>query len=214
MKNLLYKELKLSIHPTNYLFLALPLMLLIPNYPSYVAYIYMCLSLFFLFLLARENKDVYFSSLLPIQKTDQVKARVVVVMALELLQILISIPFAILHFTIPIINQAGIEPNLAFFGFQFGMFAVFNLFFLTGFYKTAHKIGIPLLIAGIVSILYYILAESLVWISNPFQSFLDSTVLSVILKQWPILLIGITIWVCLGYITYKISANRFLKVDV
>jgi hypothetical protein len=151
---------------------------------------------------------------LPIKKTDQVKARVLVIMGLELLQILISIPFAILHFSIPVVNQAGIEPNLAFFGLLFGLFAVFNLFFLTSFYKTAYYVGKPLITAGIISIIYYILAESLVWVPNPLQSFFDSSEVVDILRQWPILVIGMLFWVGLGYLTYRISANKFQKVDV
>jgi hypothetical protein len=190
-------------------------MLLIPNYPSYIAFIYMALSLFFLFLAARENKDIYYTSLLPTKKTDQVMARVIVIMGLELLQIIVSIPFAILHFKLLHINNlSGIEPNLAFYGFLFGMFAVFNLIFLTGFYKTAYYVGKPLIIAGSITILYFILVESLVWIPNPFQSFLDSMDFSVIISQWPILVVGFIIWIGLGYWAYILSANRFQKVDV
>ena len=215
MKNLLYKEWKLSLHPTNYLFMTFPLMLLIPNYPSYIAFIYLSLSLFFLFLSARENKDIYYTSLLPIKKTDQVKARVIVIMGLELLQMLIAVPFAILHFKINSTNNmAGIEPNLAFFGFQFAMFALFNLVFLTQFYKTAYKIGNALIVGGGAIIIYYLLVESLVWIPSPLQAFLDSMDGSVIGTQWPILLAGIAIWILFGVWTYRCSAHRFQKVDV
>lgn len=215
MKNLLYKEIKLSLHPTNLIFLSFPLMLLITNYPSYIAFIYMALSLFFLFLSARENKDIYYSSLLPIKKTDQVLARLVVVMGLELVQILISIPFALLHFKLSEANNmAGIEPNIAFYGFLFVMFAIFNFFFFISFYKKAYPVGKPLIIAGSIILIYYILVESLIWIPSKIQSFLDAGDISNILKQWPILIVGIIIWFVLGYYGYKISANRFQKVDV
>ena len=38
MKKLLYKEIRLGMHPTNPLFLGLSAMLLIPNYPYYVIF--------------------------------------------------------------------------------------------------------------------------------------------------------------------------------
>ncbi|MDD4596245.1 MAG: hypothetical protein PHQ30_06030, partial [Candidatus Izemoplasmatales bacterium] len=70
MKNLLYKEFKLATHPTTYLFLSLGLMLLIPSYPGYVSFFYVSLSIFFIFLSGRENRDVFFTVSLPIRKTD------------------------------------------------------------------------------------------------------------------------------------------------
>ena len=74
MKNLLYKELRLSLHPTMYLFLAMPAMLLIPSYPYYVAFMYTCLAVYFTFLFAREQNDIFYTAMLPIRKTDVVKA--------------------------------------------------------------------------------------------------------------------------------------------
>ena len=215
MKNLIFKEIKLSLHPTNLIFMSFPLMLLIPNYPSYIAFIYLSLSVFFLFLSARENKDIYYTSLLPIKKTDQVKSRLIIVMGLELLQIIISIPFAFIHFNLHKTNNlAGIEPNLAFYGFLFGMFAIFNFFFFTNFYKKAYPVGKPLIIAGSIIMGYYLLVESLVWIPSDVQAFLDARDMNVIINQWPILVCGIVIWVGLGFITNQKSAKRFQKVDV
>lgn len=215
MKNILYKEIKLSLHPTNYIFLAFPLMLLIPNYPSYVAFIYFSLSIFFLFLAARENKDIFYTSLLPIKKTDQVKARLFVVMGLELIQVLISVPFALLRFRLYDTNNlAGIEPNLAFYGLLFVMFALFNFVFFTSFYKAAYSVGKPLLLAGSVTIIYYLLVELFVWIPSDIQLFLDAMDGSIIIKQWPILLIGLLIWIAFGYFTNLLSSKRFQKVDV
>ena len=78
MKKLIYKELRLTVHPTMWLFLLLTAMLLIPSYPYYVAFFYMCLAAYFTFLSAREERDVYFTAMLPVTKADMVKARVLV----------------------------------------------------------------------------------------------------------------------------------------
>ena len=73
MKALLFKEIKLAMHPTTYLFMAIGAMLMIPSYPYYVAFVYTCLGIFFIFLSARENKDIFFTASLPVRKSDVVK---------------------------------------------------------------------------------------------------------------------------------------------
>lgn len=73
MKNLLYKELRLAIHPTMCIFLAMPLLMLAPNYPYYVVFMYTCLAIYFTFLIGREQNDIFYTAALPIKKTDVVK---------------------------------------------------------------------------------------------------------------------------------------------
>jgi len=79
MKELLFKEFKLAAHPTTYLFLFLGAMLLIPAYPYFVAFIYTCLGIFFIFLSARENQDILYTVSLPVRKRDVVKSRVLMI---------------------------------------------------------------------------------------------------------------------------------------
>ena len=59
MKNLLYKELRLALHPTAILFLFLSAMLLIPGYPYYVVFFYTCLGIFCICRNGRESRDIY-----------------------------------------------------------------------------------------------------------------------------------------------------------
>ena len=73
MKALLFKEIRLALHPTTYLFMVIGAMLMIPSYPYYVAFVYTCLGIFFIFLSARENKDIIFTASLPVRKSDVVK---------------------------------------------------------------------------------------------------------------------------------------------
>ncbi len=216
MKSLLYKEWKLAIHPTTFIFMSFGAMLIIPSYPSYVAFFYMCLSIFFLFLSGRENKDVFFTVMLPIKKSDVVKARCVMIAIIEIAQILISIPFAILRTVLygEAGNLAGIEPNFAFYGLVFVMFSLFNFIMISGFYKTAYKIGKPLIYAMLAIVLYYGLVELLIWIPSPLRAFLDTMDSSMILYHLPILIMGILIWLVSFVITYRFSANRFEKVDL
>ncbi len=217
MKNLLIKEFKLSVHVTSYLFLAFGLMLLIPSYPYYVAFMYTCLAQFFMFLIGRENKDVFFTSILPIKKADAVKARCFSLCALQVLTVIISVPFAIIGTKInpnPSGNPVGIEANVAFYGFVFIMFALFNIIFIPGFYKTAYKTGVPLLFGGIAIGVYIIGMEVAVNIVPAMKKFLDTSDVQMQMKQLPILAAGLVIYFAIWFIAYKIAAKRFDKVDL
>lgn len=215
MKDLLYKEFKLAAHPTTFIFLSFSTMMLIPSYPYYVAFFYTTLSLFFVFLTGRENKDIFYTVTLPIRKRDAVKARCWMAAIIELVQITISIPFAILSAAInPRGNLAGIDANFAFFGLVFLMFAIFNIIFIPMFYKTAYKVGIPFVISSIALAIYILAAESLVWIPSPIKDFLDTTAPGTAMKQLPLLLAGCAIWVLTMLLTYQKAASNFEKVDL
>lgn len=232
MKNLLYKEFRLASHPTMFIFLSFGLMLLIPSYPYYVSFFYTMLAQFFVCIGGRENNDVFFTAMLPVQKKDVVKARILMAGTMELATMLISVPFAIIGMKINPYgyNQAGIEANPAFYGFVFIMFAVFNLIFFPGFYKTAYKAGIPFFKSAMVVAVYIVLAEMLVWIPRmtdktlenvqtllpveKTRSLIDSTDPAVMVKQLPILAAGLIIWIAVTVIAYKLAAKRFEKVDL
>ena len=74
MKALLYKQLRLVCHPMTPVFCLFGIMVIIPNYPYTVIFFYVTLGLFFSFLNMREQKDLYYTALLPVPKRDAVKA--------------------------------------------------------------------------------------------------------------------------------------------
>ena len=74
MKALLYKQLRLVCHPMTPVFCLFGIMVLIPNYPYTIIFFYVMLGLFFTFLNVREQKDIYYSAILPVPKRDTVKA--------------------------------------------------------------------------------------------------------------------------------------------
>ena len=163
MKNLLYKEFRLAIHPSVYIFFALAALLLVPSYPYYVSFFYLTLGIFLTFKTNRAENDIFYSALLPVRKGDVVRARVLTVALLELANILIAIPFAVISAKINPAggNNAGIEPNAAFFGLSFLMYGGFNLIFFPVFYKTGRSEGKAFLWGGVFTFLYIIAAESL-----------------------------------------------------
>ncbi len=146
MKNLLYKEFRLALHPTSILFTALSSLLLVPSYPYFIIFFYTCLGIFFLFLSGRENKDVFYTMLLPVQKSDLVRARVLTAVLLELLQVAAAVLFMLIRRALPYgNNDAGMNPTAAWFGFAFVLLGVFNFIFFKAHYKNVSKVGVPFL---------------------------------------------------------------------
>ena len=128
-------------------------------------------------------------------------------------QLLISLPFDVLRlYVLPDGNPAGIEANLAYYGFGFIIYAIFDLIFLTQFFKTAYKVGKAFILAIIPATLGVIIMEVLVHISK-FQ-WLDSVEPNIILQQIPILILGIIFYIISILLAFRISAKRFQQVDL
>ena len=131
--------------------------------------------------------------------------------------ILIAIPFAVISAKINPAggNNAGIEPNIAFFGLSFLMYGGFNLIFFPVFYKTGRSEGKAFLWGGVFTFLYIIAAESLAqYIPSPVSAYLDTLEKSAQLRQLPVLFAGIILWAVFTLLSAKISAERFEKVDL
>jgi len=213
MKNLLYKEWKLAIHPTGYIFLLFGVMLLIPNYPYFVAFFYQTLAIFFTFMNGNTTNDIFFTALLPVRKRDVVKARLGTVIGLEVLQMLIAVPFAILRSQIiPTENLAGLDASLALFGLVFIMFGVFNVVFLPQFYRTGYKTGTPYLLATLVMTLVIVAAELVIQLTPALKQALDTPACT--LPQIIVLFAGLLIFALLNLVAYRRSASAFERLDL
>ena len=97
MFKLLKKELTLSINPQTIIFTLLVLLVAIPSWPAAVGFIYPISGLIVIFPLAVANHDIEYTSLLPIKKSDIVKAKVLFIIVIELATILISIPAVLIR---------------------------------------------------------------------------------------------------------------------
>jgi hypothetical protein len=213
MFNMLYKEIRLSAHPNLFIFTLLGMLVIVPAYPYGMVFIFGCLGPYITMMYGRETNDIYYTALLPVKKTDIVKTKCLLFVLAQMTQILISLPFAILRvYILPDGNPAGIEANLAYYGFGFIIYAAFNMIFLTTFFKTAYKAGKAFLLAIIPATFCMILMEVLVHF--PKFKWLDSTKAYDLLKQSPILVIGIVFYTIVMLLTYRVSANRFKKVDL
>lgn len=215
MKNLLKKEIMLSMHPTAPIFLMLSAMLLIPNYPYYVIFFYTGLAVFFTCLNGRENHDVAYTLMLPVAKKDIVKARFGIVVLFEMIQMVIAIPFAWLRQQMDLPgNMVGMDANITLFGLSFILLGTFNLIFFLIYYKDVSKVGRAFIWASVVVFLYMGVAEVCAHAVPYMRNCLDTPDPMYLSGKLVVLAVGIIIYVLLTWVAYHKSVNEFLRQDL
>lgn len=215
MRELLYKEYKLALHPTAVLFLGLSALLFIPNYPYYVTFFYTSLGLFFICLTGRENQDIFYMMLLPVRKRDIVRARFATAVTLELLQMLTAIPFAILRNNlISTGNLTGMDANIALFGLSFFMLGLFNWSFFTQYYRDPSKVGKAFMLGCTVEFVYMMVMETLTHIVPFFRDQLDTKDPHFLPQKLIVLAIGAALYLLLTLSACSRSEKIFETLDL
>lgn len=215
MKALLYKEFRLVTHPTTVLFLLLSAMLLIPNYPLYVTFFYCTLGIFFACLGGRENSDVFYTVLQPIQKCDAVRARILFAVVFESAQLILAALFSLLRVRLfGAQNAAGMDANLALFGFSLLLLGVFNVTFFPLYYKNPAKVGKSFAVAAVVLFLGILILESLCFILPIFKEKLDTPDPQFLAEKSAVLCLGLLSYAVLTFAACKRAERRFEKLDV
>lgn len=212
---LLKKEFTLTMHPTVPVMLLLGTMVLIPNYPYLVAFFYVTLSLFFTCLNARENNDAVFSLSLPVKKADLVRSRILFTCIIELISILLTAPFTVLSAKIaPQGNAAGMDANLVLLGQGLLLFGLFNLVFFASYYKDISRVGVPFVIASVVSFVLVGADVCLCYAVPYVKNVLDTPGFEHFAPKAVCLISGALSFAALTLLSYKISTKRFLKLDI
>ena len=210
---LLYKEMRLAAHPTSIVFAFLGCLVLVPSYPYSVVFMFGCLAPYITFVNARETNDVWYTAVLPITKRESVLGKCLLVVSFQLFQLLFSIPFAILRDAMNMANNpVGLDATIAWYGFGFFLYAVFDLLFLTAFYKSGYKAGKAFILAAIPMVILMAAIEAAAHI--PALVWMDSRQPEHLRMQLPILLVGMVSYGALVPFAYRISAKRFEKVDL
>lgn len=216
MKNLIYKEIKLVVMPVAYLMLFLSALVAIPNYPYIVGFGYSLLTLFICLSTAKANKDDEFTSSLPIPRNHIVLARHFTFVYVELLQIIVAIPFAVVSAFV--INKngnlVGLDANFTLFGVAFLCYGVMNIVFLPWFYKTSYKMGVPFFVATIAFLLCYGVIEIIIQTVPALRAALDGTAIEYMGYRLIVLFVGIIMYVVLTFASYKLSVKNFEKVSL
>ena len=233
MKALIYKELKLAMHPVCYVFVCLfPLMILIPSYPTGIGFIYILSCYPILFLGAnkgQQSNDLLYSTLLPVRKKDIVLARIFTVIFMQVAFILIMsalYPAALVINTkiaesIAAAREAGKDvsdvtiPGLGLQSYVLLLaiiiigYAVADLIFFPIYYKH----GKSIVMSTLFTILGFVVYICLFTIGLPYipgLGFLNNLHIGI---QFAILGLAILISFGLHAVVYHVSSKRLEKVD-
>ena len=210
---LLYKELILAAHPTSLVFAFLGCLVVVPAYPYTVIFMFGCLAPYITFLYARETNDAWYSAILPITKRESVKGKCQLIVSIQLFQLILSIPCVVLRTILQVENNpVGIDTTIAWYGFGFIIYDVFDLVFFPAYYKNGYKAGKAFVIAAIPMLLLMIAVEGAAHL--PTFAWLDSYAPYDLLLQVPILVFGILCYIILLSIAYRVSVKRFERVDL
>ena len=212
---LLKKEVRLCLHPTAPLFLALSSMILIPNYPYAVSFFYVTLGVFFICLTSRENHDAAYTVSLPVSRKQIVEGRILLVCCLEALDLaaagLMVWVKRLIGFT-P--NAAGMDANIALLGEGLILFGMFNLIFFPCWYRDINKVGAPFLL-GSTAVFVYILAGIVSTYALPFVRDCLDTPDPAFLKE-KLLFVGaaLVFFTAALRLSAQLSVKQFERVDL
>lgn len=213
MMKLFHKELRLAAHPSSLVFTFLGCLVIVPAYPYTVIFMFGCLAAYLSFLNARETNDSWYTAVLPVAKKEIVLGKCLFSGALQLFQLLLSIPFVFLRGALHIENNpVGLDATVAWYGFGLMIYAVFDLIFFPAFYKNGYKAGRAFVLASIPMVLLMFLVEAAGHI--PTLAWLDSTAPQACVRQLPVLLSGICCYGICFTLACHLSVRRFEKVDL
>ena len=226
MKALLFKELRLAMHPICYVFIvSFPFMILIPSYPLGIGFIYVLTCYPILFLGAnkgQQSNDLLFSTLLPVRKKDIVMARIFTVI---LMQVALILVMTALHPVARIINNAvaqsaenpseymipglGLDSYVLLVAIALIGYAIADIIFFPIYYKH----GKSIVMSTLFTILGFVVYIGIFTIGLPFIPGLDILNNLQLGIQFAILGAAILISFGLHVVVYKVSSKRLEMVD-
>ena len=223
MKNLLYKEFKLSIHPLTYFFVGLMAMAaLAPSFPSFVPLLYFGAAYTFLFIGMNKTtttNDLLYTCMLPIKREDVVKARVFSTTFLQLYDLVLVFSFFAINKFIFQVNSdpkdlgiisLNLDQGFVLLGVYLICLSIYDLIYMPWFYKNGKSIIANMLVAvltvmvvgGILTIVPYIFFKDILSIKG-----------GNIILQLGFLLVSIGIWIGSKVLVIKKSTKNIVKLD-
>jgi hypothetical protein len=211
------KELKLGVTPFSYLlpFITGALML-IPAWLYFVVLLYFCcLTIPNMFAGYKAQNDLIFSIMMPVTKKDIIKARVAVIVILELLHIATAVIYGMISTRLyPNLIYFFFGPTIGFWGLCFVMLAIFNIIFISMYYRTAYKYGAAT-IASVTGAMLFAGGAEWLGIKNSFVfDLFKGTGTDNMAIHITILIAGIAIFAIFTIIAYNIAIKQFEKVDI
>lgn len=212
MSALLHKELRLVNSPMTWLFLPLVALVLIPDYPYQIGFIYQLLAVFFAFQAAREGRDLEFSMLLPVRKADLVNARVLLVVVIQMAAVVVGVPLLWLRSTSGIANAVGLDASPAVLGSVLVMYGIFTIVFLPYVYRRPDRLGVALALAGAAIGVWIAGSEIIIQAVDPLRRWLDEP--GGLGAQWAWLAVGACVYAALVLLARGLAVRAFDTVDL
>lgn len=226
MKALIYKELKLSMHPICYIFILLfPFMILIPSYPMGIGFIYVLACYPVLFLGAnkgQQSNDLLYSTLLPVRKKDIVMARIITIILMQVAFIAITSALYPLtriintnilqsaehpeEYTVP---GLGLNSYVLLLAIAIIGYAIADLIFFPIYYKKGKSIVASTLLT-ILGFAIYIGVFTVALPYVPGLEFLNNLHIGI---QFGVLAGALVVSFALHLVVHKVSSKRLEKVD-
>ncbi len=228
MKALIFKEFKLAMHPLIYVFVLLfPFMILIPNYPVCINFIYILAGYPILFLGAnkgQQSNDLLYSTLLPVRKKDIVLARLITVTIIQVVSITLCSCLVPLSQLIKsnIVSQDGtgavapgltLDGYLSIIGIILTGFALSDLIFFPIYYKKGKSIVFSSTMAILFFSIYIVIFTVLPAVISGFEWYVNFMCFSGIGNQIIVFSAGLLLYIGIHYLVYRISSKRLEKVD-
>ena len=217
MRNLIYKELRLATPLLTFLFLGFSLMTFIPGYPVLCGAFFICLGMFQGYQYSREAGDMDYSVLLPVKKTDIVRAKFAGAVIIELTAFALMAVFTLIRMIFMAeagvyVQNALMSANLVFLGFVLLIFALFNCIFIGGFFKTAYGIGRSFVFFIVVCFVVIIIAEAMHHM--PGMAWINTLDFGHAGGQTAVLAAGVFAYACITAASCSIAQKRFGELDL
>ena len=227
MKALLYKELRLAMHPICYVFIALfPFMILIPSYPLFVGFIYVLVCYPVLFLGAnkgQQSNDLLYSVLLPIRKRDIVLARMMTVILMQFT--FIAIVSCLYPLALALNNAAreaspeltdiglGLSGYVSVVAIAIVSYALADIIYFPIYYKKGKSIVLSTLLMIFVTSIFLTVFTIIIPYIPGCEGYKTLLCDSGVGIQFAFLGGALVIYALIHFIAYKISAKRLELVD-
>ncbi|MBQ2063289.1 MAG: ABC-2 transporter permease [Firmicutes bacterium] len=216
MRNILFKECKLSASILSFLFILFGLMFLLPGYPILCSEFFVTLGIFQSFQAARESNDIVYSALLPIAKKDVVKGKYLFVCMIEAASLVLMFAAILVRMTgfgdAVYRQNALMNANLFALGAAMVLFGLFNWIFVAGFFKTAYKFARPFVTYIIVVFVMIGVFEALHHI--PGLESLNAFGAEHLGLQLAMLCAGFVLFALMTGIAYHTACKRFETIDL
>lgn len=217
MKNIMYKEMKLSASVLSYIFIAFGLMFFLPGYPVLCGAFFVTLGIFQSFQSAREANDIVFSTLLPVAKSDVVKGKIMFSCFIELcgfavMAVSTAVRMTILSDAVPYVNNALMNANPFALGMALLIFGEFNFVFIGGFFRTAYKFAKPFVTHIIITFIIISVGETAHHI--PPLAAVNSFGFDNLMLQLISLCAGALLYMVLSFATYIKSCRSFENINL